>query len=513
MYRRRFLGLIAVFSLIFSSLVLSDVSLPAVFSDHMVLQRGPAVPVWGKADPGEKVTVEVAGRKASATADGEGSWKVRMNLPQAGGPFELVVSGKNKVTFKDVLVGEVWVCSGQSNMQWPVQRAMNAKEEIARADYPNLRLFTVKRVVSHRPLSDTEGAWVRCSPQTVPGFSAVAYFFGRDLHKALSVPVGLIHTSWGGTPAEAWTSEETLNAYPEFAPILKRWAEVEARWPEAKKKYEESLKAWREKVKKAKAEGKRPPRRPRPPLNPDHPHWPSGLFNGMIAPIIPYGIKGAIWYQGESNAGRAHQYRALFSAMIRDWRDKWGRGDFPFLFVQLANFMARSAEPQESAWAELREAQTAALALPRTAMAVAIDIGEARNIHPKNKQEVGRRLSLGAQAVAYGRDIVYSGPLYAGMTIEGDRARIFFSHVGGGLTAKGGALKGFAIAGADHKFVWARAEIEGDTVVVRSDKVPEPVAVRYAWADNPECNLYNKEGLPASPFRTDFWPGVTARNQ
>jgi sialate O-acetylesterase len=342
------------------------------------------------------------------------------------------------------------------------------------------------------------------------GFSAVGYFFGRDLHKELGVPVGLINTSWGGTPAESWTTRPTLEEDPEFVPIVERWNQARENYPEQKKKHEEALAKWKEEVQKAKAEGKQPPRQPSPPLFERKQYEPASLYNGMIAPLIPYAIKGAIWYQGESNAGRAYQYRSLFSAMIRDWRREWGQGAFPFLFVQLANFMAREPEPADSAWAELREAQSVALRLPKAGQAVIIDIGEADNIHPKNKQDVGYRLALNALAIAYGRDIVYSGPTFKSMELEGDRIRLHFDHIGGGLEAKGGGpLKGFAIAGEDGKFVWADAAIEGDAVVVRSAQVAHPVAVRYAWANNPECNLYNKEGLPASPFRTDTWPGVT----
>jgi sialate O-acetylesterase len=342
----------------------------------------------------------------------------------------------------------------------------------------------------------------------------VAYFFGRYLHKELNVPVGLIHTSWGGTPAEAWTRREVLEANPDCAPILKRYDDAVAKYPQAMKEYEQKLAEWKEAAQKAKAESTNPPRRPGEPFGPGHPHSPAGLYNAMIAPLIPYGIAGAIWYQGESNAGRAYQYRTLFPDMIKNWRNDWGVGKFPFLFVQLANFMKTKPEPDESAWAELREAQTMTLALPNTGMAVIIDIGDADDIHPKNKQDVGKRLALWALANTYGKKLVYSGPIYKSMKVDGNSIVLSFDHVGGGLVAKGGEeLEGFAIAGSDKKFVWADARINGDTVIVSSDKVSEPVAVRYAWADNPVCNLYNKEELPASPFRTDEWPGVTAENK
>lgn len=493
-----------------AALAVADVELPAVIGDNMVLQRHQRVPIWGTADPGEKVTVTFAGQQVTTTAKPDGRWMLRLTALAAGGPYEMTVAGKNTTALQNVLVGEVWACSGQSNMAFSVRASNNAEEEIAAANYPQIRLLTVPRVPASEPVSDIEAEWVVCSPETVPNFSAVGYFFGRDIHKELGVPVGLINTSWGGTPAESWTTRPTLKEDPDFVPIIDRWNQARENYPEQKKKHEEALAKWKEDVEKAKAEGKQPPRQPYPPLFERKQYEPSSLYNGMIAPLIPYAIRGAIWYQGESNAGRAHQYRKLFSAMIRDWRLQWGQGAFPFLFVQLANFRAREPEPGDSAWAELREAQSMALKLPRAGQAVIIDIGDADDIHPKNKQDVGRRLALNALAIAYGRDIVYSGPTYSFMEKEDGRIRLHFDHVGGGLTAKGGGpLKGFAIAGPDRKFAWADAVIDGDTVVAGSDQVPQPVAVRYGWANNPECNLYNREGLPASPFRTDGWPGIT----
>jgi sialate O-acetylesterase len=435
-----------------------------------------------------------------------------MTPPKAGGPYEMTFSGKNKITIKNIMVGEVWVCSGQSNMQWSVKQSANPEQEIADANYPDIRLFTVARKVAEQPQPDCSGNWTLCSPETVPDFSAVGYFFGRELHKELNVPIGLIHTSWGGTPAEAWTRREALEKERDCAPILQRYDDAMANYPQAKKEYEQKLEEWKQVAEKAKAEGEKAPRRPRAPFKPGHPHSPAGLYNAMIAPLIPFSIQGAIWYQGESNAGRAYQYRKLFPAMIRNWRKDWGQGNFSFLFVQLANFRDVKPEPAESDWAELREAQLMTLSLQNTGMAVIIDIGEAKDIHPKNKQDVGRRLALWALAKNHRKDIVYSGPIYKSksMKVEGNKIILHFDHVGGGLVADGGEpLKGFAVAGADRKFVWANATIDGDTVVVSSDEVSEPVAVRYAWADNPVCNLYNKEGLPASGFRTDDWPGVT----
>jgi len=499
-----------------TSIVFADIKLPAIISDNMVMQRGKKAKIWGRGDPGEQVMISVSWHSMewSVPTNGNGDWSFEMSPPDTTGPHEMTLSGKNTITIKNILVGEVWVCSGQSNMQMSVRSSANAEQEIAQADYPNIRLFSVERKVADQPQSDCAGSWSDCSPDTVPGFSAAAYFFGRELYKELNVPIGLIHTSWGGTPAESWTRRDVLESEPDCVPIIERFDEAMAKYPEAKKKYDESMIEWKEAVEKAKAEGKDPPRRPNAPFGPGNPHSPAGLYNAMIAPLIPFGIQGAIWYQGESNAGRAYQYRKLFPAMITNWRTDWKQGNFPFLFVQLANFMAVDKEPVDSAWAELREAQLMTLALPNTGMAVIIDIGEADDIHPKNKQDVGKRLALWALAKTYGNDLVYSGPIYKSMKTEGNKVILDFEHVGGGLVAKGGEpLKGFAVAGADHKFVWADAKIDGDTVVVSNDEVSVPVAVRYGWANNPVCNLYNKEGLPATPFRTDSWPGVTADNK
>lgn len=475
------------------------------------------MPIWGWAEPGEEIVIFYTPSSVAwgAIADEQGRWLTKIGPLTAGGPFDLTIKAKNTVVLKNVLVGEVWVCSGQSNMEWPVKQAANSDAEIAEANYPNIRLFTVQKRVSDEPMSDCVGRWQQCSPQAVWGFSAVGYFFGRELYQKLNVPIGLIHTSWGGTPAEAWTSRDYLEIDKDFELIIERYKKAVEVYPKAKKKFEEERRKFEETAAQLKAEGKKVPRRPRfqAPMGPDHPHSPAGLYNGMLAPIIPYGIAGAIWYQGESNADRAYQYRKLFPTMIKSWRDSWRQGDFPFLFVQLANFMKVVDEPTESEWAELREAQSMTLSLAKTGIAVIIDIGEADDIHPKNKQDVGSRLALWALAKTYGRELVYSGPTYKSMDIDGNKVVLHFKHTGGGLVAKGSPLKGFAIAGADRKFVWADARIEGDTVVVSSEKVAEPVAVRYAWANNPVCNLYNAEGLPASPFRTDIWPGLSARRK
>ncbi len=491
----------------------ADVRLPSIISDNMVLQQGDAVPIWGWADPYERITIKFGYSSIAwgGEADANGNWMIKIDTGKAGGPYEMTVSGKNPITIKNILVGEVWVCSGQSNMEFTLKQAKNSAQEIAEANnYSQIRQFLVGRKVTYKPMYNCNGKWQICSSQTAGTFTAVGYFFGRELNKQLNVPVGLINTSWGGTPAESWMSKEYLENDPNFQPILKKFEETSANYPELKKKYIEEKQRYDAIAPKLKAEGKPLPPWPDEPIGPNHPYSPTGLYNGMIVPILPYGIRGAVWYQGESNAWRAYQYRTLFPTMIKNWRDAWHEGDFPFLFVQLANMDPINPEPGDSDWAELREAQLMTLSAPNTGMAVTIDIGEANDIHPKNKQDVGRRLALWALAKTYDKNIVYSGPIYKSMKVDGNNVILSFDNVGGGLVAKGDLLKGFAIAGADKKFVWADAKIKGDTIVVSSDKVASPVAVRYAWAKNPVCNLYNKEGLPATPFRTDTWPGVTA---
>ncbi len=500
--------------------VSADVRLPSVIGDNMVLQQGMEVTIWGWADPCEHIVIKFGYSSVawSAVADSKGQWQTKIGPLKAGGPYEMSIEGNNKITLKNILVGEVWVCSGQSNMEWPVRQSVNGEQEVSEANYPQIRLFTVGKRVTYTPLNHCRGKWEECNPRTAAGFSAAGYFFGRELYKKLNVPVGLIHSSWGGTPAEAWMSRECLESDAEFGPILQRYDKVVANFPQLMRDYEVKMKRAAEEAAKLKAEGKPVPRRPdiERPVGPGNQNSPTGLYNAMVCPLVSYGIRGVIWYQGESNAERAWQYRKLFPALIKCWRNAWGEGDFPFLFVQLANWRKVKLEPSNSDWAELREAQLMTLSVPNTGMAVAIDIGEAESIHPTNKQEVGKRLALWALAKTYGKDVVYSGPLYQFMEVQDNKAILHFDHTGGGLVAKGGEpLKGFAVAGEDKKFFRADAKIEGDTVVVSCDKVTEPVAVRYAWADNPVCNLYNKEGegLPASPFRTDDWPGVTRKKK
>ena len=460
----------------------ADVRLPALFSDHMVLQQGMRVPVWGWADDGEEVTVTFRGRSEKVTAK-NGKWMVKLASLKAGGPDELVVQGKNKIELKDVLVGEVWVCSGQSNMEWPLDKAYEPASDMANSANPKLRLFLVPKTKANEPRDDVKAQWKQAAPESVPSFSAVAYYFGRDLQKALQVPVGLIETCWGGSPAEVWMSERVLSAKPDYR--------------------QEILDAYVTAVKNAEAAN---------PAKPQRPAWkPGELYNGMIAPLIPYAIKGAIWYQGESNAGRAHQYRTLFPDMIRNWRHDWGQGDFTFLAVQLAPFKPIKEQPGDSDWAELREAQfLATKVLPKVGLAVITDVGDEKDIHPRKKRPVGERLALAARGIAYGERIEYSGPVYKALRVDRGKAILSFDHVGQGLEARDGELKGFAICGAEGKFSWAKAEIEKDKVIVSSPEVAQPVAVRYGWADYPVVNLWNRDGLPATPFRTDVFPMLTA---
>ncbi len=486
----------------------ADVRLHALFSDHMVLQQEMVVPIWGKADPGEKVTVKISAFTVETTAGSEGKWMVRIGPLEAGGPFDMFIYGKDTVHIGNILVGEVWVCSGQSNMAMEVRNCLNADQEIASANYPAIRHFQVKRTKASEAREDlvTEvngntswlNSWEICDPSTVGHFSGTAYFFALNLYKEKHIPVGIIHASWGGTTAEAWTPMDTLETDPAFREILRDWPAYNEDEEWLNQEYEKFVRE----VEKARLEGQEEPL---------YFNQPSVLFNGIIAPVIPFGIRGVLWYQGESNAYRAYQYRDLFPALISQWRKKWAQGDFPFLFVQLANYQF---EPQ--VFPELREAQTMTLSIPQTAMAVTIDIGDSTDIHPKNKQEVGRRLFLAAQRVAYGEDPDDSGPLFKKMFVEENLCWLLFNNAGDGLTAKGnGALHGFTISGSDGIFVEAQATIDGDQVIVRNKNTDHPVAVRYAWANQPTgANLYNLSGampnLPASPFRTDQWPGITS---
>ena len=636
----------------FASVVaVADVKLPAVIGDSMVLQRGGEVAIWGWADAGEEVKVRGSwsrlfdGEKKTV-ADADGKWQVMLKTSGAGGPYTVTITGNNEIVLKDILVGEVWVCSGQSNMEWPMGRVDNAEAEIAVADYPKIRLFTVAKNINPTPVEDCTGSWAACTPESVQLFSAVGYYFGKKLQEELKVPVGLINTSWGGTVAESWTKREVIEEFgefddklkaiddelekgiptdAEFAQQIKEWQEgadaldvgvgeswhgevfddsawgdmetpkswdseelkgfdgivwnrktieipaawngkelvVELGWiddeditwfngkeigrtanwkavrkyavpadlvkegkniiavktidngggggfhsaPDAMKIYPKGKKdkaislagTWKYKVS---VNIKKLP--PKPLKTPLHVNMPTMLYNGMISPLVPYGIKGAIWYQGESNIGRDEQYSRLFPAMIQNWRDDWGRGDFPFYYVQIAPFVYGNLDAPASAF--LREAQMQTLAYKNVGMAVTMDIANVYNIHPRNKLDVGNRLALWALAKDYGRtELAYSGPIYKSKLVEGGKIRLKFDYVNGGLVAKDGELTHFAIAGYDEKFVPAKAVIDGDTIVVSSEDVPVPVAVRYGFTNSAEPNLFNKAGLPASSFRTDSW--------
>lgn len=476
------------------------VKLPALLSDHMVLQQGMPVRIWGTADPGKAVRVDFQGQSVAVKAGANGKWSAWLRPLVAAGPLEMIVAASNTITVKDVLVGEVWVGSGQSNMEFRLQNAVNHDEEIAHADYPMIHLFQVKRLVAEQPAEDVVGAWQVCSPASVKGFSAVEYFFGRHLQQNLHVPMGLIESDWGGTPAQSWTSHPALEADASLKYVLDEWEKALANYPAAKVKYDATIEKWNKDVADARAAGTTPPNRPGPPQGPGHPNTPAGLYNGMIAPLTPYTIRGVIWYQGESNANsdtHAYNYRRLFGAMIEDWRNRWGEVDMPFYFVQLANYQTNGR------WPVLRESQTETLRLANTAMAVILDIGESKDIHPKNKQDVGLRLALAARALTYHQPVEYAGPTFRMAVPENGAMRVYMTHAGGMTARGGGEIKGFEIAGADGNYTGAIAKVEGDTIVVSCPQVTDPVTVRYAWADDPACNLVNQAGLPAGPFRSD----------
>ncbi len=630
--------------------------LPTLFSDHMVLQQGCEIHVWGKADPAEKITVAIAGESASATADSGGAWSVNLPSLSAGGPFALSVQGQQEIVIRDVLIGEVWIASGQSNMAFALEGAEGAATEIPKANDPQIRLFTVPKRIAVNPQGNTLPAhWQPCTPDTAKSFSAVAYFFAREIREKLNVPVGIVESVWPGTAIEEWIAPEYLAHDPELKPILDHWNQVSPAeksfaehplpfdlefddfqlipasnssptkvlanfddgtsrlstggtffysWSDAEDSLLELVSPGHESAFAARVSGRLDGTqdailsanykadyspldlssyagirfwvrgngwfrfRSKQPTITDYddyatkllkatPEWQpltilfrdlqqegwgvyedftqstltgfsfenltsvgyaempvSALYDGMIAPLTTYSFRGALWYQGESNALRAHQYRKLLPALISNWRDASHQSDMEFLIVQLPNHGSVPEQPTDSAWAELREAQFLTLKeVPHTGLAVTIDVGDPKDLHPHRKREVGQRLALWALGTTYRQNIEYSGPLYESVQIRGARARVHFTHIGGGLVSHDSVLHGFAVAGADHKFYWADAQIEGDTVLVTSPEVPHPVAVRYAWGDSPVCNLFNKQGLPASPFRTDDWPMITVAHR
>ena len=491
---------------IFASLPASaQVTLPRVFSDHMVVQRDLPVHVWGMAAAGESVSVSFRGEQRTVTAAATGRWSVYLKPGAAGGPFELSVTevpamgGDTKptvpqtITLSDVLVGDVWVASGQSNMEFAMRQAATADADLPHADNPQIRLLMVKKKASEYPLDnfETEG-WAVSSPESAKNFSAVGWYFARDIAQREHVPVGVIDSTWGGTVADTWTREATLGADAALAPVFVQWGKMTEKETDALLRDQDEQRQRAE----AKAAGKPEPQFP---WHATLLSWgPGMLWNGMIAPLTPFPIRGVIWYQGESNSAlaRAPLYQRVFSTMIEDWRHQWGEGDFPFLFVQISNFKSNETED----WAELREQQLKTLALRNTAMAVTIDIGNPDNVHPTDKVDVGLRLARAARALSYGESVAYTGPVFRQATPEGNAIRVWFDHQSKGLTAKGGELTGFEVAGADGKFVAATAKINGETIVVSSDAVAAPLQVRYGWANSPQCNLFDGEGLPASPF-------------
>jgi len=492
--------LLASLSLLSSASIYAEVSQPSIFSDHMVLQREHNNPIWGQADTGETVTVSINGQSHETKADEAGKWRLELEPMPAGGPYEMIVSGTNTLTYTDVLVGEVWMCSGQSNMQWSVNRSNHADLEIASANHPQIRLLTVPLVGRQEAQDDFEGQWEICSPETIENFSAVGYFFGRRLNDTLGVPIGLIDNAWGGSSAEAWIPTEMLESDPMFADRAKEvQAKAAAYTDEMQNEKIAEFKAWE-------AAGKPEPRL-RWPRDPRYDqHRPGNIYNGMLHPTIGYGMRGVIWYQGESNAGRADQYTELMTKVITNWRDVWGQGDFPFYWVQLADFKNETDTPQSGGWAFLREAQTDTLeTLDNVGQAVIIDVGEGRDIHPRDKQTVANRLARHALAKDYGYDMASESPRYSDMEVKDNAIILTFDHIDEGLYSFDTTeVLGVTIAGEDMQFVNAKAEIIAkDQLKVWSDEIESPVAVRYAWADNPVVNLYDRNGLPVTPFRTD----------
>jgi sialate O-acetylesterase len=534
-----------VFSVVFllPLLARASVRVPAVFADHMVLQRDAAVPLWGWAAPGEEVTVTFGGQTQRTQATANGSWRITLPpMAASAEPRELNIGGQ---VIKDVLVGEVWLASGQSNMGFPLANAHNADQALASAGDPLLRFFTVQNATAAEPQTDLRGRWDLSTPDSAKSFSAVAYFFARDLRAKLGVPVAILHSSWGGTPAQAWLSMDALRQPPTFANYVQRYDEAAAKHreilahPDLMEAYRKDLAQWQKEIAPAFNEamrawnasknGPKPVPAKAEPANPDpmdipspssRPGTPSVIFNAKIAPLAGYAIRGALWYQGEANASGGIEYRTLLPRLIGDWRQQWGQGDFPFLVVQLAAWDMYPSPAPFHQWPWLREAQAMTVkTVPNTALAVAIDVGNPNDVHPKGKEPVGQRLALAARKLAYGEKIIASGPVFREATVVDSSMRVTFDESGGGLTigqapwhADGvepfptDRLIGFSIAGEDHQWHDANARIDWACVVVSSPEVPKPVAVRYGWANSPRCNLYNKEGLPAVPFRSDDWP-------
>lgn len=513
---RKHLTIIALFILTIS--LHAEVKLPALVGSNMVLQQKEDVVFWGWANAGEKVTVQPSWIKKGleVTTPTNGEWKLRIKTPKAGGPYEIDIKGENTIKLTNVLVGDVWICSGQSNMHLPVGRTekswktgvVNWKEEVQNANYPEIRLFTVDRLTSDTLLNDVKGEWQQSSSEAMYEFSGVAYFFGRELYLTQHIPIGLINCSWGGTPAEAWVKKSVLEADVDFVPLLKNYEDLCTNYPENIAKFKVDNQRWKEAADSLKKLGEKPTKSaPRRPIGAGSHKAPNLIYNAMVNPMLNTKIKGVIWYQGENNARLAYQYRKLFPALIENWRDDFDSGDFPFYFVQIA--------PHRSQNPEIRESQLLTLkSVKNTGMAVTTDVGDTMNIHPLNKQVVGQRLALWARANTYNeKGLVYSGPLYREMEIKGDKIYLSFDHIGSGLLCKGDALTNFTICGSNKEFVSATAVIEGDKIVVSAETIKNPISVRFGWNYTPFHNLYNAEGLPASPFRTDDWPGATYKTR
>src|SRR5215472_1491766 len=478
----------------------ADVRLPDVISSGMVLQRDRRVPVWGQADPGEVVTVSFAGQSKRATAGSDGHWQILLDPLKANPvPAVMTIAGHNRIPLDNILVGEVWLVAGQSNMQRLLSETANGAEGTAAADHPLIRLFNVSRQVAFKHRSGPLGVWLACSPTSVKEFSAIGYYFAVEVQRQLQVPLGMINSSYGGSQAEAWTPEEYLRASPDLLPTVERTKIWDAERAQVKIDYDEKLKAWRESADRAKAAGARPQPSPAVPDALREYRIAASIYEGMIAPLIPFSIRGACWYQGESNEARAQQYGILLPTMIRAWREQWHEGDFPFAIVQLPNYRDPKPEPADEAWSHVREAQRrTALSVADTGLVVTIDIGEAHDIHPKDKRDVGQRMARWAMAAVYGKRITRSGPMLDQAKIAGDKIILSFNDTGQGLRIKDGdKLEEFAIAGADHQWHWASARIiDKRHVEVWSQSVTQPVAVRYAFNNNPRhANLTNETGL------------------
>ncbi|HXI24668.1 MAG TPA: sialate O-acetylesterase [Pyrinomonadaceae bacterium] len=510
----RVLFLILISLTVGSSAARANVSLPDVISDAMVLQQNQKAPIWGKADPGENITVKFAGQTKTATASADGKWLIKLNPMRANAtPATMIISGQNTIELKNILVGEVWFVAGQSNMQRLLSETANGEAAIAAADHPTIRLFNVSRQVAFKHAKPPLATWQACSPKTVKEFSAAGYYFGVELENDLHVPIGLINSSYGGSQAEAWTPVEYLLASDDLRPTVERTKMWDEERPRVRVEYDEAIKKWRAESDKAIAAGARPSPSPAVPDALREYRIASSIYDGMIAPLVPFYIRGAIWYQGESNEARAQQYEMLLRTMIRAWRERWSEGNFPFGIVQLPNYRDSKSEPADEPWSYIREAQRrTAIKTPNTGLIVTIDIGEAHDIHPKNKIDVGKRMALWALVDVYGQKMTKSGPVFREAKISGSKIILRFDEAGTGLRIRDGdKLEEFAIAGADHKWYWANAKIVGKAAIeVSSPSVTQPLAARYAFNSNPKHpNLTNETGLPAGPFRTDNWPGPT----